>query len=44
MGHLEIRQVVMALMIGATDVPQKLLQYDAKLNNLLRLDAKFKKE
>lgn len=29
--HLGLRQVVMALMIWAIDVPQKLLQSDAKL-------------
>ena len=34
--HLGLRQVVMALMNWAIDVPQKLLQSDAKLFSIQR--------
>jgi hypothetical protein len=40
--HLGLRQVVMALMNWAIDVPQKLLQSDAKLTlTLLQLKLTF---
>ena len=40
--HLGLRQVVMALMNWAIDVPQKLLQSDAKTGSLILFVACYK--